>query len=199
MFMESGTCQQGCGAGAEGIMTTVLFLGLNAKQARSVGHWSLKQELIMNTEWKQMTVTCIYLSSFQWIPPSPTPTLLPSFSFGWIAVFEQSVSSCQLSSFAFEPYLSLVSWFLTKDFCCLWVLQRGLSFLQEKQAETQGSCLLKIWNSEELPLTLLLSLTFFPALTQIEINFFCLSIPSFSIYQLYITDNHYRENPGTVH
>lgn len=140
----------------------------------------------------------IYLSSFQRIPPSPTPTLLPSLSFGWIAGFEQSVSSCQLSSFAFEPYLSLISWFLTKEFCCLWVLQRGLSFLQEKEEETQGSCLLKIWKRKELPLALLLSLTFFPALIQIKIIFF-LSIPSCSRYQLYITDNHYWENPSTVH
>lgn len=172
----------------EGILTTILFSGVKSKkQASSAGHGSLKQELIMNTKWKQMTVTFIYLSSFQWIPPSPTPTLLPSFSFGWIAVFEQSLYSCQLSSFAFEPYLSLVSWFLTKEFCCLWVLERGLSFLQEKEEKTQESCLLKIWKRKELPLTLLLSWTF-SQLSFISKYFFLFVHP----FLLYISALHYR-------
>lgn len=72
-----------------------LFLWcVNENRAGTVGHWSLKQEHIMNTKWKRMTVTFIYLSSFQWILPSPIPTRLPSFFIGWIAVFEQSDSSC---------------------------------------------------------------------------------------------------------
>ena len=175
------------------------FSGVKVKkQTSSVGDWSLKQELIMNTKWKRLTVTFTYLSSFQWIPPSLTPTLLPSLSFGWIAVFEHSVSSCQLSSFAFEPYLSFFSWYLTKEFCCLWVLWRGLSSDRKGGRNTEKLFAQNLQEQRASP-HLVLSLNVLPALTQIKIIFFCLSISSCSIYQLYITKNHYRQNPSTMH
>lgn len=142
-----GAFQQDCGAGAEGILTTLLFVRLKSKV------WTVRFKTEAYCEQK-MKADASYCYLFVFIGASSpfTRSLSPPiFSFGWIAGFEESSSSCQLSSFAFEPYLSPVSWFLTKGFCCLSVLQRGLFFSEKRRRKCKEAVCSKFRRGRSFP------------------------------------------------
>lgn len=135
------------------------------------------------SEWQLLLSICLYFGGFSLhpFPPTSCSFLLGEYQFLNSLIVVASSAPLLLSCiyYSFPDFLQKSS--------AAFEIYTGVSFLQGMEQETQRRLCSNL-AVEELPLTLLLSLTFFPTLMQIKISFFYLSIP----FSLCISASHCR-------